>query len=852
MFLKRLVQHFSRKSAEMNSEQDAERVFALRHHAFKLFLKSWNKFQETMTDVEYSLCCDHPFGLYWVHALCTSTATQVFQCIRNLEHLDPKPVANLSARFDALQSILAERIYPESACPLGRMTIALGSGLLQQETEDGLIDQATARLEKLRVHFPDNVPSGFVVTAVGCHHFFGQGDMLKEIARRVQACGGYNPLHLHKLSRSLGDLVENVPMIEELRSSVREELRILRGRVGRGYQLLLRGRLWPREMTSEVQPDDQRDPGLVLWGPSVSLDDDDETILTAIQKTMTLKYTSQALIYRRARGLADPDAGFCVTCLAVKDPLLACLAHTASPLDPGGSQLTLYACAGLPKDMETSTLPVDSVTIDAGSYEFCGEARPEDGRHMLTAEKARSLARFVKEVERDRRRPLSLSLVLTASGPQMLLVRPLFIEEPQKYPHNEAPSVPFLEGGLAVSLGRVKAPVTVARTWDDVRRFPTGNILVIPDDNYMWVSILDRVGGIIAEKGILGSRLASLAREFGKPALFGVSNATDILRTGERVTLCVDQKRVFQADVKELMEGVPKPVDHMVGSPVWHLLQHAAEYILPFTMDVDSVDFTAANCKTYHDIARFCHERAVSAMFSLGAAKKYAPTRVKQLMDGVPKQFWVVNLSNGFARQPRGPVVDISDICSAPMQALWKGMNAYVWEGPPPVDGKGFLSVLFEATANPNLEPSAQTSYFSEKNYFLVSRDYCSLHSRFGFHFVAVEANLGERNRENYIVFTLRGGAADIERRILRVRFVADILWEFGFASQQSNDALVARIEGVSREEGENFLVVAGYLTIHTRQLDMIMQDRAQVQRRHDVIVEHCRALFTGTIPKQS
>ena len=237
-------------------------------------------------------------------------------------------------------------------------------------------------------------------------------------------------------------------------------------------------------------------------------------------------------------------------------------------------------------------------------------------------------------------------------------------------------------------------------------------------------------------------------------------------------------------------------------------------------------------------------------MFALGAEKKYAPQRVKQLRDTVLKQFWVVNLSDGFAATPAGPVIDVERIASRPMLSLWRGMNAYPWQGPPPVDGKGFLSVLFEATANPHLDPAAQTAYFSEKNYFMISRDYCSLHSRFGFHFVSVEARLGERSKENYLLFQLRGGAANIERRILRVRFVADLLWEFGFAPVLRNDAVSARLEGMDPDEGEHLLAVAGYMTIHTRQLDMIMQDTAQVAARREEMLAHCRDLFTGrTLP---
>ena len=113
---------------------------------------------------------------------------------------------------------------------------------------------------------------------------------------------------------------------------------------------------------------------------------------------------------------------------------------------------------------------------------------------------------------------------------------------------------------------------------------------------------------------------------------------------------------------ESLLPNVPPGRDYMPGSPVYRILQKASARILPLTMDVDSPEFKAANCQTYHDIARYCHERAVSAMFSLGAEKKYAPQRVKQLRDKVLKQFWVVNLSDGFAVTPPGPVIDIDPV----------------------------------------------------------------------------------------------------------------------------------------------------------------------------------------------
>ena len=503
--------------------------------------------------------------------------------------------------------------------------------------------------------------------------------------------------------------------------------------------------------------------------------------------------------------------------------------------------------------MEYSLLPADSVHISrAEPHEITSRRLYDPARPVLDDNALRQLADLSVALERLPGKPQAFTWLRTPRGDFYLLQLRDIVYAPSSPLHDvlhaereNLPS-PLLSGGETASRGCVYGRVLVANSWEEARHIRKGDILVVRRDIYRWVSLIDVAAGIVVEEGIMGSRLSSLAREFGKPMIINARRAGRMLHTGDMVTLCADGGAVFPGQVDCLLDKAPSPHDYMPGSPVMLSLQKAAEHILPLTHEVDSIEFKAANCETYHDIARYCHEKAVSAIFSLGSDKKHAAARVKQLRDKVLKQFWVVNLNDGFRVQRNEPCIDIEDITSLPMLFVWYGMNAYPWQGPPPVDGKGFLSVLFEATANPNLDPAAQTSYFSEKNYFLVSRDYCSLHSRFGFHFVSVEARLGERHSENYLVFQLRGGAANIERRILRVRFVADILWEFGLAPVVRNDALVARVDGMDMEEGRCLLAVAGYLTIHTRQMDMIMQEPAKVEAARAVILAHCRALYTG------
>ena len=172
----------------------------------------------------------------------------------------------------------------------------------------------------------------------------------------------------------------------------------------------------------------------------------------------------------------------------------------------------------------------------------------------------------------------------------------------------------------------------------------------------------------------------------------------------------------------------------------------------------------------------------------------------------------------------------LEDIQSVPMLALWKGITALPWSGPPAMDRKGLMSVMFEATANPELNEALPSAY-AVRNYFLISRTFCSLFSRFGFHFSTVEALAGERIRENYIRFGFKGGAAGLECRSNRVELLASVLDQIGFQVSADGDSLTARQDHVSQNEVVRSLVSLGHVIMHTRQLDMVMADRASVQQ---------------------
>jgi pyruvate,water dikinase len=112
----------------------------------------------------------------------------------------------------------------------------------------------------------------------------------------------------------------------------------------------------------------------------------------------------------------------------------------------------------------------------------------------------------------------------------------------------EAPVDGPLLRGLAAAAGKVTARATVARDQSDFHLVQAGDVLVAPQTDPGWATVLFLVRGLVMERGGMLSHGAIIAREFGIPSVVSVDRATERIPQGSTVTVDGDEGQVHLAD----------------------------------------------------------------------------------------------------------------------------------------------------------------------------------------------------------------------------------------------------------------------------------------------------------------
>ncbi|HUV49984.1 MAG TPA: PEP/pyruvate-binding domain-containing protein [Anaerolineae bacterium] len=854
-FFKKLLKDDPKKVKHKVAVEDLRNAFTNRYLNFKTLLSTNNKVLELITDMEQTFSGSRTFGMSFIRANCTAISVNIYKIISCLNEIANDKYKELPR---VLEDILLkiDRELQQKKLETGGELILLLEGI--DKTMADHVGAKMANLGEVKNALGLPVPEGFVITAAAHECFMEYGDLQDEINRRIQFLEPTNIARLHETSSDIQNLIITAPCPPEIEDAILNAYTDLMEKAGHGFHVSMR---------SSALGEDTRDASFAGQYRSV-LNVSRENLILSYKEVLAGKYSVPAVSYRLNKGFRDEDIIMCVGCMTMVDAEAGGVMYSADPGNIRHECIIINAAWGLGKSVVDGSMAHDLFVLSKKDPKIILKSEISDKKQQLvsgalegiclaniteeqankpaiTDEQAALLGELALRLEKHFGAPQDIEWAFEPDGSVSILQsRPLMVldKEPTGIKDIPEPKVDLpviLTGGVAASPGAASGPAFVVETAVDMLQFPPGAVLVARNPLPKWAALLNSAVAVITDTGGVTGHMAAVAREFKVPALFGTSTATEYIRNGDLVTVDATGCAVYAGRAESLLEKEAEKTSLMKGSPVHNSLGNVLKYIAPLNLtDPDASDFTPEGCRTIHDIIRFAHEMSLCELFEFKKDASFPEHLARRLVIDVPMQWWVVDLGGGCREGTGGGgTIGLEDITSGPMLTLWKGITAIPWKGPPPIDTKGFFSVMYGATMDRSLVPGIRSRY-ADRNYFIISGNFCHLSSRFGFHFSTVEAFFGDKVAENYICFNFNGGGADNVRRQRRANLIKLILEKFDFWVQIKGDTVFARLERQEIPFLKERLKVLGHLVMHTRQLDMVLSNSGRVNKYVEKILK--------------
>ena len=162
---------------------------------------------------------------------------------------------------------------------------------------------------------------------------------------------------------------------------------------------------------------------------------------------------------------------------------------------------------------------------------------------VLNDEEILQLGRWGAAIEAHYDRPMDIEWAKDGALDELFIVqaRPETVQSQKEagslktYTLQEEGEV-ILEG-LAIGEAIANGKACVIESVDNIDQFEEGSILVTGMTDPDWVPIMKQAAGIVTDHGGRTSHAAIVSRELGIPAVVGTGEATEVLETGQAITL---------------------------------------------------------------------------------------------------------------------------------------------------------------------------------------------------------------------------------------------------------------------------------------------------------------------------
>lgn len=800
---------------------DAEQKSRYEH--FRKLLSHNRTALTAIADLEQLYYDNRPFTLQSVERKIGTLLVETEGLISSLAAMSAKDYSTLSAVGRSIRRALQQELAGDESTLSAPFVLPLDQ---VKRDHKKLTGAKAANLAHMRGELAMPTPMGFSITTSAYWYFMKETGLIAEIDDFLASMLADDPASLEATGGMIRQRIMEKSLPAALMRAIENSVTALK--TERQADLLLAVR------SSAVGEDGE----ISFAGQYTSVLNVPPTGLAeAYKQVVASKYSASALSYRIHNGLDDLDTPMAVLVIEMIQPRLSGVLYTADPLSGDLGTIRVSAVEGLGEDLVGGGIsPQHSYRFSKESFNLLPAIDEDAGFTPNPADMycLEELWRNALRLEEHFQRPLDMEWAIDKENRLFLLqVRPLLVTETVEQdasPVADFPDYPLLiEKGKCAASGVAMGRVLLLKSGSSEEiadQLGPDTILVTRTASTMITPWVGKVKGIITDIGSTASHLASVAREFGVPALFDTQIATTVLNNGATVTLWASNAKVYNGDVRELTSQI-RPVKRPIfASPAQLRMQRLLDLISPLNLtDAISAEFRQDGCRTIHDIIRYCHEYSVREMFRFGESTARDRNGV-ELKVPIPIKLFALDLGGGF-REGLTTCNEINahEIVSVPFRALWRGLShpGINWKSSVAIGAHNFMSMLAGGAL-------PQQGELGGASYTIISDDYMNLSIRFGFHFATVDVLCNDDADLNYAVLHFAGGAGAYSGKSLRIQYIAKVLSRLGFDTVLKGELIEASLTRLDRPAMENVLDQLGRLLGSTRLLDMAIKNAQQIE----------------------
>ncbi len=436
------------------------------------------------------------------------------------------------------------------------------------------------------------VPPGFAVTTESFLEFIGFNRLKPKIDEIIQNTGVDDQDQLMNASKKIKDMIIAAKIPSQIEESIissyrslyiSEEARLAGGKAldfimaGRDQILVAVRSSATAEDAAETSFAGQMVSILNVRGPKL--------LVESVKRCWSSLYEPRAIFYRNQNKIGEQAIAVIVQKMITSDK--SGVMFTANPVDGDTGKIVIEAAWGLGESVVSGSVTPDSYIYDkrTGNVEIkiskketmrIRDALTGDTKtqmvfpelvniQVLGEEEISRLVELAKRVEEHYNFPQDIEFCEERNKIYLVQTRPITTLKMQKGVPLRTGNNPVVKG-LPASPGTAKGNVKIVYGLMDLEKFQQGEILVTKMTNPDYVTIMKKAAAIITDQGGLTAHAAIVSRELGVPCIVGTGNATEILKTGDFVTVDATSGLVYMGDASEEIKKPAVLADIGIGT----------------------------------------------------------------------------------------------------------------------------------------------------------------------------------------------------------------------------------------------------------------------------------------------